>query len=499
MIYKRTWIFVLLASLRLGLSAQFQAASWPLLSHKLLLKITPAGVERDSLQFGNSGGLANASISDNAGNLLAYSFGLTLQNSTGDTIQGGGCCLGQSVDMPSLWYYGVGSVHLQGTIILPRLGYLNQYYLFLKDMETLPDGQPTRITATLFDMSLNNGRGKVLSRAIPICNGNTLSGSRMTACKHANGRDWWLVNHEYLTNKIITHLVTPDSIYGPYSQNIGGAGIEIDEDGWDVFSQDGEKFATVTAGMTYYDNHFSLLDFDRCTGLFSNYVSVAAVNDSDHYFSFLAFSPNNRFLYAGSNHYIYQYDLLDSNISSSASQLVHDSIGQPLLGMMTLMPDNRIHVAGWTGPSEYLSVIDSPDLKFPTCAFHLRSLYVSNSVAIHNAPNFPNYNLGPSVGSSCDTLAGLTSDFGMMKEKIMSVFPNPTKDFLTIDYGFAAWNKGELYLEISNELGQLIYQQHLPMFSGFQNLDVTQFALGLYSAYIKCNNVIVATAKFFKE
>ncbi|QLH45495.1 MAG: hypothetical protein HWD58_07720 [Bacteroidota bacterium] len=38
----------------------------------------------------------------------------------------------------------------------------------------------------------------------------------MMACRHANGRDWWLLKQgQYDTNQVIRFLVTPDSIAGP--------------------------------------------------------------------------------------------------------------------------------------------------------------------------------------------------------------------------------------------------------------------------------------------
>jgi hypothetical protein len=37
------------------------------------------------------------------------------------------------------------------------------------------------------------------------------------------------------------------------------------------------------------------------------------------------------------------------------------------------------------------------------------------------------------------------------------------------------------------------------MYSGFQKIDVSQFAAGLYTACIKRNNAIVAVAKFARQ
>jgi hypothetical protein len=114
----------------------------------------------------------------------------------------------------------------------------------------------------------------------------------------------------------------------------------------------------------------------------------------------------------------------------------------------------------------------------------------------------PNYRLGPVKGSVCDTL-GLDSLNGVRNtpyyEQILKIFPNPATDYTVIDYGFTDWNKGQVRLEVCNALGQLVYSQQLPMYSGYQKIDVSAFASGAYMAFIKRGTGVVAVAKFVKE
>jgi hypothetical protein len=86
------------------------------------------------------------------------------------------------------------------------------------------------------------------------------------------------------------------------------------------------------------------------------------------------------------------------------------------------------------------------------------------------------------------------SDFRSLR-----LFPNPTNDYVTLDYGFTDWNKGAVSLEITNELGQVVYTQPLPMYSGFQQLDVARFAAGMYNVAVKRGGAVVAVAKLVKE
>jgi len=69
-----------------------------------------------------------------------------------------------------------------------------------------------------------------------------------------------------------------------------------------------------------------------------------------------------------------------------------------------------------------------------------------------------------------------------------------------VDYGFTDWSKnGAVSLEICDELGQAVYEQILPQYSGFQKLDVTKFAAGVYTAFIRRNGQMIATQKFAKD
>ncbi|MBK8192317.1 MAG: hypothetical protein IPK76_03680 [Lewinellaceae bacterium] len=62
-----------------------------------------------------------------------------------------------------------------------------------------------------------------------------------------------------------------------------------------MFSPDGSRLAVLRSGSISYDTYVDVLDFDRCTGLLSNYRQVVIP-----FISLgvgVCFSPNNRFLY----------------------------------------------------------------------------------------------------------------------------------------------------------------------------------------------------------
>jgi len=102
-------------------------------------------------------------------------------------------------------------------------------------------------------------------------------------------------------------------------------------------------------------------------------------------------------------------------------------------------------------------------------------------------------------GSPCDTLSGLKEIQRAAKEQILKIYPNPAADYTIIDYGFTDWNKGQPDLEICNALGQMVYGQALPMYSGYQKIDVSSFAAGVYTVFIKRQGGVVASGRLVKE
>src|SRR5437660_661504 len=103
---------------------------------------------------------------------------------------------------------------------------------------------------------------------------NFISGSidtsyqnRIMNFRDANGRDWWLFCHKFNNDKYFKFLVSANGIQGPETQNLGSSrGVYF---GQMVFSPDGTKAA-------YYEpkNDLDIMDFDRCTGDFSNLIHV---------------------------------------------------------------------------------------------------------------------------------------------------------------------------------------------------------------------------------
>ena len=204
----------------------------------------------------------------------------------------------------------------QGALIIPKPSSANCYYLFHEGCDySNPFIYPKALYLTEIDMNmnLNNGLGAVtIKNQILIT--DSMNVGKITACKHGNGRDWWIFLHRVNSNMFFKFLLTPDSLIGPTTQNIGS--IRPDDAGQAKFSSDGKRFAYFVA-----ISGLDLFDFDRCTGLFSNplLINLSTPNAGCG----IAFSSSSKYLYATSfdTTSVFQFNVDTSNIVAS-QQLV---------------------------------------------------------------------------------------------------------------------------------------------------------------------------------
>lgn len=292
----------------------------------------------------------------------------------------------------------------QGIMAIPAPGESHKYFmvhapykLFDDPFEFITFG----LLYSIVDMSENDGLGKVISKNVEIISDSLWLG-KLTATKHANGRDWWILYNEWLTNNYYTVLVTPDGISVVDTQTVGTP--VNDGLAQAVFSPDGSKFAVVNGVQ---DSYIQLFDFDRCTGLLSNEIFMIYPRPIHNIVSpGLAISPNSRFLYFSATDTIYQYDLWAGDIPASETVVgEYDWNVDPfpnLFYLAQLAPDGKIYFSVPNG-TQYLHTIEYPNKKGAACNFIQRNINLLNYNA-YGLPNNPYYRLGPLDGSPCDTL-----------------------------------------------------------------------------------------------
>jgi hypothetical protein len=272
----------------------------------------------------------------------------------------------------------------------------------------------------------------------------------MTACKHANGRDYWVVMGGSLVNTFYEFLVTPDSIFGPYNQTIGPDFPGPFDNAYSKFSQDGTKYATcVEQGPVL------VLDFDRCSGQFSNPIIIYNKRSYDTSANppsggtGIEFSPNGRFLYVSDIDNMNQYDLWFGNVQDSVQIYYADSNDASLLNKLQLGPNGKLYGSTWNGGFYFYHVVNNPNAKGDSCDFVWggQITYSLNSVSVSNLIN---YKLGPLVGSGCDTIADIGHQ--TIDIRLLRIMPNPADKYIYVEMG----TQGNYEFDLLNSVGQVV-------------------------------------------
>jgi len=336
----------------------------------------------------------NTSFSDSFGNVLNFTNGVHIGNAAWEIMENGD----YMTDAAEVQ----GEVAPQWFLALPFPGHPQKqlYFYENKAFTTALSVHATKLLYCMIDLSLEQGLGKVVIRDSLLIE-DTLALGKITAVKHANGRDWWVLVNEKNSNRFYRILVDPNGIHVLGIHTIGDS--VVDGVGQAGFSPNGEQYfiyGTVSSSQGAYIN---LYDFDRCSGLFSNHLQYHFVSNG---WGGGAFSPDSRYLYINYYTKAYQYDLFAPEVWASRIQVAeYDGFlnpGNTTFFLMQLAPDGKIYSSS-PGGVRSMHIIHHPDEPGLTCQYEQHGL----ALPTHNAlsmPTFPNYRLGPLDGSPCDTL-----------------------------------------------------------------------------------------------
>ncbi|HRC32766.1 MAG TPA: T9SS type A sorting domain-containing protein [Bacteroidia bacterium] len=426
--------------------------------------------EYDSLETGVAA--TNTVICDSLGNLLFYTNGWEVADSTG-YIMLNGANISTTTYQATIFPPGFGMDVPQANMAIPYPSSNGKYYLFHSTRDGPQYKYTYKLDYSIIDMAGNNGLGEVISKNNAIIV-DTLNFGKIIACKHGNGRDWWVTCLQMNSNLIYKLLVTPYGINGPYSQSIGW--VKARGYGECKFSPDGTKFAWFDADYTK-PGHAEIMDFDRCSGTFSNPLHME-ISQSNGFGGGVCFSPNSQLLYIANVDSVYQYDLNAANIEQSKVFIAAwDSFYSPYPPFgtyfyMTLnAPDGKIYIS--TGNStKHLHVINNPDLLGIGCNLvqHAVALpnYYSNSL-----PNHPNYFLGDN--GLCNNLGIPPAPYEGVKK--IQVFGNPTHDKFTLWFPV---DKDVGVLEIYDVNGECIRRERVAQWSQYKTVDISGLSEGVY-------------------
>ena len=434
--------------------------------------------------------LTSANICDSSGNLLYYTNGIYIAGADGSQIANGdslspcnwsnqqSCC---GLDIP------------QAALFLPMPSNSRYYYLVHYSADTLNESAPGTIYYSVIDKDTLNQQGAVIRKNVILFHGSIMRPGGLTACKHANGRDWWIVMAGYNSNTFYKFLLTPEGLNGPFIQDIGPGYSGSFQLSHSKFSQDGSKFVT-----SCDEGPVLIMDFDRCAGIFSNPTTIFNnVSSPPSSGGIPEFSPNGRFVYVSNTINLNQYDLWAANPQLDSSMVdAADSSDPAQIEFPQIAPNGKIYITCFTGGYYILHAINYPDLKGDSCVYVDTAITTLTTNSI-NFPNMINYQLGTLLNSGCDTIHTDTTGVGIITTEVnnlLRIMPNPANKYVYVEMGM----QGDYEFELVNMIGQVVDKKETRQVDIF---DTERLAGGVYFLRAMNQNSlnIVATQKFIVQ
>ena len=438
--------------------------------------------------------VSSSSISDKSGNLLFYTNGCKVINSNNELmLNGDDINSGEVHEIQCLYGYTAGT---QSTLILPMPNNDSIYYLFHKriiyeynpNLDVITD----KLLYSTININLDNGLGRVVLKNEELWTEPQTYGE-ITAVKHANGEDWWIVSIADESNEYLFFLLDQEGVNFHHSQNIGTGVSENGSNGGGQtnFSPNGEKFIRYNSG----DGIF-LFDFDRATGNLENFQEI--VLDDSILSGGAIISPNSQFLYISAEVSLYQFNLNAENIANSKILIdTFDGFSSPFPTTFfrgQLAPDCKIYINTFA-TVDVLHVIHNPDELGTACNFEQHAVQLPFNHR-RTLPHFPNYRLGPLVEGEeplppCELVVDVEEIAPKAQEPSLHIYPNPAYDIIQLEAPSAL--EKEITYQIIDSYGRALEQGS---FLQSKELNISPYPPGIYYCQIKKGQNIIDSKRF---
>ena len=318
-------------------------------------------------------------MSDANGELLFYTNGNTVWNRNHDTLSNGAGLQG-----------GLSST--QSSLILPKPGSTSIFYIFTTS-QTQQAGN-WNFCYSEVDMTLDGGLGGITANKNILL--YTPIGEKITAVKHANNTDIWVITHAKFTNAYLTYSITGAGVNAnPIIFNGGtidtGSGDGFPSPNWGYLkaSPDGNTLASAFMLM----NKVDILNFNKASGQISLRYTIDQIETPYG----VEFSPNNNLLYVSS---LYSPDINQYNLSLATPSAILSNVflfqnPNPYSPCaLQLGPDERIYVSA--SQSTQIDCIQNPNSVGLACNYARNYLSLDGRKCWLGLPNIAHFLFVPS-------------------------------------------------------------------------------------------------------
>ncbi len=388
-----------------------------------------------------------SSMSDESGNLLFYTDGITVWNKMHKEMENGTNLFG---------HYS----STQSALIVKKPKSNSIYYIFTTNTNDIPfpDTPNLGVCYSIVDLSINNGEGKLVLKNAPIL--PSLSTEKITAVKHANKSDIWIITAQYTSSFLQAFLLNENGINStPITSKVPDKFKA--KHGCLKASASGDLIGDARTSFSY------VYKFNNETGQISEFLKFPIQNSYGVEFS----QDQSKVYFSNSDNYktcfINQFNLNGSSPDEIInSHLVIGKYPGCCGSTLQIGPDRKIYVAHVL--NNYLGVISDPN-KFGSACEYLDSSILLNGTCTYGLPNLVNdYYLAQSTS---------IKEISPSKLNYYSIYPNPSfnSSILTIKNDSFHITKIEI---IGIDSKKIVYSRNL--FENEIKLNISLLNPGIY-------------------